>query len=139
MKTEHWIHDFELNPENEFGFIYYVKNLKTGKKYIGKKQYFTYRKNKKYKMSNWKKYTSSSKHLNEDIKEYGMENFEFRILFECSSRGELTYHEANLQHKYDVLIERDSDGNRIWYNANIASVKFIPKISIKKEAHLDLS
>lgn len=134
MKTGHWNHEFELNPHTAFGFVYFIRNKMNGKKYIGKKQYYSYKGTKRNKESNWKKYTSSSKHLNEDIKNLGMENFEFHILFECDTRGELTYYEANLQHKYDVLLERDLNGERIWYNAQISSIKFIPKIGTKKEA-----
>lgn len=126
-KTEHWHHDFDLDPENQFGFIYYVENIQTGKKYIGKKQYFSYKSNKKHKESNWKKYLSSSKHLKEDIDKYGIDNFYFEILFECKTRGDLTYAEANLQHKNNVLTERNEYGERLWYNASIASIKFIPK------------
>lgn len=127
FKTEHWNHNFELDVSNSFGFIYYVENKLNGKKYIGKKQYYSYKSGKKFKESDWKTYTSSSKHLNEDIKNFGIENFYFEILFECESRGDLTYAESNLQHKNNVLTERNEDGERVWYNASIAAIKFIPK------------
>ena len=138
-KTGHWIHTFTLDPTNKFGFIYYIENKISGKKYIGKKQYFTYKSNKKHKESNWKSYTSSSKYLNEDIKEYGIDNFYFEIIFECETRGDLTYAESNLQHKNNVLTERNEFGERIWYNAAIAAIKFIPKPCHSIETKLKMS
>ena len=54
--------------ENKFGFVYLISNKKTGKSYIGCKQYWHYKKGKKHKQSNWKVYMGSSKSLTEDIK-----------------------------------------------------------------------
>jgi len=126
LQTNHWHHNFELDPENQFGFVYFAENKLTGKKYIGKKQYYSWSKNKKTKKSNWEKYTSSSKNLNNDIEQYGIENFYFEILFECETRGQLTYSEANLQHKLNVLTEKDETGERVWYNNWIEKIRFIP-------------
>jgi hypothetical protein len=126
FKTSHWYHTFPLHVDTMFGFVYYVQNKLTAKKYIGKKQYYTYKRGKKHKESDWKKYLSSSKHLNDDIQQFGLDNFYFEILFECKTRGDLTYAEANLQHKNNVLTERNSAGQRRWYNASIAAIKFVP-------------
>lgn len=122
-----------------FGFIYYVENKINGKKYIGKKQYYSYKSGKKHKESNWKKYLSSSKHLKEDIKKIGIDNFYFEILFECKTRGDLTYAETNLQHKNNVLTERDATGERTWYNASIGAIKFIPKAEHSEETKRRMS
>lgn len=123
----HWNYNFDLDSANSFGFIYFVYNKINGKKYIGKKQYNVYKYGKKHKESDWKKYYSSSKYLKEDIIIYGIDNFYFEILFECKTRGDLTYAESNLQHKNNVLTERDERGERVWYNASIGGIKFIPK------------
>ena len=126
MKTGIWNHTYKLDPHNSFGFVYLIKNKINGKKYIGKKHYYTYKKRKKHKESNWQTYTSSSKSVNEDIEKYGIDNFYFEILFETQTRAWLTYMEIKLQYEYDVLVERDENGERTWYNGMIGAVKFIP-------------
>jgi len=129
-KTGLWNHNYRLDPDNSFGFCYLIRNNMNGKGYIGKKQYYGYKKKKKWKESNWKKYTSSSKKLNEDIEKYGIENFHFEILFETSTRAWLTYMEIKLQYEYNVLIDTFENGERRWYNGMIGSVKFIPKLEL---------
>lgn len=115
MDTGHWVINEDISlPENFFGFIYCIKNKKTGKKYIGKKQCVKKIKrppkkgkvNKRIdvKESDWKSYTSSSNELNEDIKKYGKENFKFTILRICSSKWELAYQEAKIQFELGVLL-----------------------------------
>lgn len=135
MRTEHWNHNFPLDPEDKFGFIYQITNKVTGKSYIGKKQYHFRRKvqvpGKKRKKtvvfdSDWRTYTGSCKPLNKDIKAMGLENFECTILFECATLGHLTYSEANLQHKMNVLTEKLPDGTPAFYNGAIMGIKFIP-------------
>jgi len=126
MKTGIWQHKYRINPENNFGFIYIIKNNLTCKKYIGKKQYHNYKKKKLWKKSNWETYTSSSKEVNKDIIEFGIENFHFEILIETVTRGWLTYLECKLQYDYNVLTERDEYGERTWYNAVINAIKFVP-------------
>lgn len=137
--TGHWNHSFILNVDNSFGFIYYIVNTINRKKYIGKKQYYSYKLGKKHKQSDWKTYTSSSKYLKEDIKDFGIDNFYFEILFECKTRGDLTYAETNLQHKNNVLTERDEYGERVWYNASIGAIKFIPKPEHSEETKKKMS
>ena len=126
MKTGHWHHNYRLEPDTSFGFVYLIKNLISNKSYIGKKQYYSYKKKKKFKPSKWESYTSSSKALNLDIEKYGKENFHFEILFETVTRAWLTYMEVKLQYQYDVLTARDENGERLWYNGMIGAIKFIP-------------
>lgn len=133
--TEHWNHSEPLDPDENFGFIYQITNLQTGKSYIGKKQYWFKRKIQKagYKRkqtvvfeSDWRTYTGSCKPLNKDIKSLGLENFECTILFQCRTLGHLTYSEANLQHKMDVLTAKLPNGEPAYYNGAILGIKFIP-------------
>ena len=55
------------DPDHYFGFVYIITNKKNHRKYIGCKQYWQMRHRKRYKPSNWKVYTSSSKELCSEI------------------------------------------------------------------------
>lgn len=106
-----------MNINDYVGFIYLTKNLKTGKKYIGQKQYFWFRKNKKIE-SNWKTYLGSSIELQKDIVYYGKKSFKRKILVNCKTLEDLDKIEAELQRKYNVI------NNPIWYNKNIQGRSF---------------
>lgn len=125
-KYGHWLSKTKINPEEYFGFVYLIRCKITKRGYIGKKQFFSYKKKKKDKETNWITYTSSSVELNQDIKNFKKNNFEFLILGLYKTRGGLVYAEANLQHRYNVLTESDTNG-RLWYNKQIGAIKFIPK------------
>ena len=118
MDSGHWIltEGVSINDKT-FGFIYEIINKVLNKKYIGKKQCQSRIKRKPlkgktrnridFKESDWKSYTSSSNDLNEDIKKYGKENFDFRIIKTCGSKWELAYEEIKEQIKQDVLLRDD--------------------------------
>ena len=125
-KYGHWISKEKIDPDKYFGFIYLIRCQITGKQYIGKKQFYSYKKRKKFKETDWKSYTSSSQDLNTDIRNFKKNNFSFFILSLYMTRGGLVYAEANLQHKYGVLTAKDNNG-RLWYNKQISAIKFIPK------------
>jgi hypothetical protein len=138
MRT--WIYEnkeyVEMNPIY-FGFIYIITNEITGRKYIGKKQFNSYRskkvKDKKRRKhfvleSDWKDYWGSCEELLEDIQKFGEENFKREILKLCKTKGDLTYSEVELQIKADCLTALDEKGNRLYYNSNIMSRWFSKKI-----------
>lgn len=127
QEEHHWIGK-KPDPFLYFGFTYEITNLITGKKYIGKKQYHRWSKKKKVGKQAWEFYCGSSKDLHKDIKKYGKENFEFKILRQYKTRGGLVYAEANLQHKRDVLTKRlDGSDERMYYNKWISAIKFVPQ------------
>ena len=120
--------DITQFPDNTYGFVYINKHTPTGKSYIGKKILQFTKKVKlgkkeiaalgavvgrkpSYKLSvkesDWKTYTGSSKELNEDIKKYGKEKFDFVILEWCDSKFELGYKEIKKQIMEDVLLSED--------------------------------
>lgn len=75
----------------------------------------------------WRSYTGSSKELNTDIKKHGKKKFKFEVLKEYSTRGWLTYGEANWQHKLDTLTARlPGTDVRAYYNKSILGVRFVP-------------
>ena len=107
----HWLYKGKSltdTPENYFGFVYLITNLKSGKKYIGRKYFGTTRRvkvagKKRRKVvrkdSNWKEYTGSSKILNADIEKLGKKNFKFEILILGETKGQVNYLEENLHHR----------------------------------------
>lgn len=116
MNYGHWQADFLLAEDCEipFGFIYEITNLTNNRKYIGKKQCLSVKKQaplkgktrKRHKTveTDWRLYTSSSTELNNDIISLGKENFSFKILKWCGSKWELSYNEAKLQFEREVLL-----------------------------------
>lgn len=130
--TGHWVYEGDLpDLEDQFGFIYEITHVPTGKFYIGKKQMWTKRKlpplkgktRKRSKIveTDWRSYTSSSTQLNEDIDKLGKDQFEFRILRFYSSKSELAYYEAKLQFERDVLLTEKSYNGII--NLRIGRIK----------------
>ena len=100
-------------PEGYIGFVYLIKNLTTGQKYIGKKlaQFKKTRpplKGKRLKRrttveSDWRDYWGSSERLQADVNALGPENFTREILYLCKSKAEMSYLEAREQFERRVL------------------------------------
>lgn len=106
---------------NYIGFVYIITNLRTDRKYIGKKNFYFAKtkqvkgKKKKYKVeSDWKTYFGSNEELNNHVHIFGEEQFRREILRFCSSKGEMSYFEAKYQFENSVL---ESDQ---WYNTWIS-------------------
>tara|TARA_R100001143_G_C3335967_1_gene121859 strand:+ start:629 stop:1042 length:414 start_codon:yes stop_codon:yes gene_type:complete len=85
---------------NKFGFVYIITNKKTGKAYVGCKQYLL---GKGKKKSKWEVYMGSSKTLLEDIKKLGKKHFKFEVIAEYKNKRSLRYYECYYQMKYNVL------------------------------------
>lgn len=111
-------------------FIYKIENTQNGMVYIGYKGFYTTKKKtlkkaeisadkrkKTYKKvtneSNWKTYNSSSKILQELIKD-NPKFFKKEILMFCKTQLQARYYEAKLQFQYEVLEKEDYS-----YNENI--------------------
>lgn len=107
----HWVCDFEIDPEKYLGFVY-ILTMSNGKKYIGAKKIWvsmkrtpaSYKKKPKkpFRESNWRSYTSSSKHVNE-MHEAGIVIDEFRIVSCHDTWGKTLFAEAMLQIELDAI------------------------------------
>jgi hypothetical protein len=95
---------------NNYGFVYQITNLTNGRKYIGKKFFYSAKtkqvkgKKMRYKASsNWQTYYGSSDNLTKDVLQLGHENFNREILHLCLTKGECGYLEAKEQFRNNVL------------------------------------
>jgi len=107
----------ETIPEGTVGFVYHITNLASGKRYVGKKNFYFSKtkqvkgKKKRIKVeSDWKQYWSSSETLKADVEKLGPESFKREIKFLCKSKAEMSYFELREQIDNRVL---ESDE---WYN-----------------------
>jgi len=143
MSNGHWEFSRPLDSGNFQGFVYLIINKETTRAYIGKKKYFSVltlpplkgykRKRKKFVEMKWREYTGSSAELNEDIEKLGKDKFQFIVLEECKTQGELTYTETNLQHTQNVLTDVLADGTRKFYNKAIGAIKFLPPTIVSQK------
>lgn len=118
--TIDWLYRGEpfLDPGEYYGFVYCITNLLSGRRYIGKKFFWSLKRKqvnkvrKRYKVeSDWKEYWSSSDELKEDVRTLGPEHFKREILHLCKSKGTTNYLEAKEQFQREVLESKD------WYNS----------------------
>lgn len=90
-----------------YGFVYCITDLINDKKYIGRKYFWTMRKQKtgrrKKLESDWRNYYSSSLVIKQLIKEHGKENFKREILHFAKTLGDVNYLEVREQFQRDVL------------------------------------
>ena len=113
------------DPDHYFGFVYLITNKKNHRKYVGCKQYWQMRHRKRYKPSNWKVYTSSSKELCADIEKIGKRNFKFEIIQEYTTKRGLHYYEQYYQMKYHVLTAvLEGTDQKEYYNKNVGGIRF---------------
>ena len=109
--------EFNETPEEYQGFVYLITELDTGKKYIGKKNFWrpkvlpkNSKRNRRVRTrveSDWKKYFGSNKEVQALVESKGIENYKREILHFCKTKGEMSYYEAKLQFDHDVLLRDD--------------------------------
>lgn len=112
-----WIYnkvEFIEPSESDYGFVYCITNLETGRCYIGKKLFWNRKtrqvkgKKKRYLAeSDWRDYWGSNDELKADIEKLGIDKFTRVILHLCPSKGECNYMEAKVQFELDVLRQPD--------------------------------
>ena len=116
------INNIEYNPtEDELieyvGFVYLITERDTGKKYVGKKFFWSTRKlpplkgqkrkRTVKKQSDWMDYYGSSETLKILVEHKGGEAYYREILHLCETKGECSYLEAKEQFLRDVLLRED--------------------------------
>jgi len=133
-KTKDIINSIEEIPKDSIGFIYLIVTY-TGRKYIGKKNFYTKRKRKfgkkesalitdkrkklwehVIKESDWKTYVGSNKELQKDIAK-GIK-YDKYIIDYAKSKKQLSYKEEKQLYVNEVL------ENSEWYNDNISGRYF---------------
>jgi hypothetical protein len=122
------ITSLEQVPEGSIGFVYELTQISTGKKYIGKKNLYSYRtlpplkgekkKRKVVKESDWKTYYGSHSEVKILVKE-SRQDFTREILQFVNTKKQLTYFENKWLFSKGV-IEPESG----YFNDNIESRYF---------------
>lgn len=107
----------KVDIKNYHGFVYVIVEKKTGKKYIGKKFFWSSkilpitklrkRRTKTLVESDWMQYYGSSKEVQTLVEQNGPDAYQRIILHLCKSKGECSYYEAKYQFEYDVLLRDD--------------------------------
>ena len=116
---------FDCDKINGYhGFVYLITNTCNGRKYIGRKYFWSFRKKKgqtrkQRKESDWKNYYGSCPELKEDVKELGKENFTREILSLHTTVGKCNFEETRQLFVNNVLSEALTDGTPLYYNGNI--------------------
>jgi hypothetical protein len=111
------------------GFVYLITHLPTGKKYIGRKYFFSHRKPKGAKRrvkqeSNWMKYYGSNEELKLLVKQEGEQNFKREILSLHKSEGKTNFEETRQLFLNNVLTEKLENGESAYFNNQILSRYF---------------
>lgn len=115
-------------PKGMYGFVYLISDTISGKKYIGRKYFWTSRMQKtgrkKRAESDWKKYYSSNDWINQQLKQgRDPQTFVRQILYLCPSKGETNYLEIDEQFKRDVLrdpLYLNDNINGKWFKKNVS-------------------
>ena len=117
----------EDDIQDAYGFVYEIKNLASGRKYIGRK-YFTQagtkqvngKRKKIRKTSNWENYWGSNKKLIEEMDKVGRQIYQRTIIHLCYSRSECSYWETYEIFKSHALIGNDYYND--WVSCKIRKV-----------------
>ena len=110
--------------EDYFGFVYHIHCDKTGRSYIGRKYFWSFRtpkgKSRKVKSeSDWKNYYGSCPELKTDVKLWGKTSFDRKILSLHTTKGQCNFEETKQLFLNNVLTEALTDGSPSYYNSNI--------------------
>lgn len=103
-------------PEYAIGFVYCITNLTNGRKYIGKKNFYSTKrvrvkgrtnKKKVRSESDWREYFGSNSVLLSDVQTLGLDNFKREIIHICKSKASMSYFEVKEQIEREVLFSEN--------------------------------
>lgn len=114
-----------LDPKKVMGFVYLIENLETGRKYVGKKLFFSSktkqvkgRKKRSKVESDWRTYHGSSKEVVADVEKHGADKFRRAILHLCVSKAECNYWELYEQVVRKAILDPSYYNHQIWVRVN---------------------
>lgn len=146
---EHHWEGMAEDREEFFGFTYKMTDRKTGKIYVGAKQFYYWDGPVKgykctdprdedwdptlWRSGEWREYTSSSKVVNRliDGKPW---NFKYEVIQMHRNKLELFHAELKTQIELDVLNAVDTNGDYVYLNEQIMGVEYrppVPKAKLK--------
>ena len=123
-----WMYNSEVfesdHIQDYFGFVYHIHCRSTGRSYIGRKYFWSFKtpkgKSRKVKSeSDWKKYYGSCPELKADINVWGKTSCDRRILSLHKTKGQCNFEETKQLFLNNVLTESLTDGTPAYYNSNI--------------------
>ena len=123
-----WLYNGEIfesdHIQDNFGFVYHIHCDKTGRSYIGRKYFWSFRtprgKSRKVKSeSDWKTYYGSCPELKDDFKLWGKNAFRRTILSLHKTKGQCNYEETRQLFLNGVLTEALDNGEPKYYNSNV--------------------
>jgi hypothetical protein len=118
-----------VDIQDHFGFVYRIDCDTTGRIYLGRKYFWSFRtpkgKSRKVKSeSDWKKYYGSCPELKDDVEKFGKENFTRTIISLHKTKGKTNFEETRQLFAHNVLTEGLDDGTPRYYNSNILNRYF---------------
>lgn len=128
---------------DDYGFVYLITEIATGRKYIGRKAFFSRkklpplkgksRKRTKVTESDWQAYYGSNTTLKELVATHGPDGFRREILHLCRSSSECGYFEAKAQFDHDVLLDPTYFNDWIMCRVSRKHVQKLNTPAIKQE------
>jgi hypothetical protein len=128
-----WVYNGKMfdscDIQDNFGFVYRIDCSTTGRSYLGRKYFWSFRtpkgKSRKVKSeSDWKKYYGSCPELKQDVEKFGKENFTRTIISLHKTKGKTNFEETRQLFGNNVLTESLDDGTPRYYNSNILNRYF---------------